>query len=67
MEITRELRSSCSKCSSWNSSTYRWRVKPSKLAISLPVLKEATTSTAIGIYRKIKIRMVKMRFVFFMR
>ena len=64
-DTIRELRSSSSRLSSSNSRTYCFRVKPSKCVMFLPVLKDATTSTAMGIYRKMKMRMVINRLVRF--
>ena len=62
-----ELPSRDSRVSSRKSRAYCWKVKPSKRVISLPVLKEARISTAIGAYRNTNMRIVSRRFVFFIR
>ena len=49
IDTSRELPSSFSRLRSWKSRSYCRRVKPWNSVISLPVLKEATISTAMGI------------------
>ena len=62
-----ELPSSFSSVRSLKSRTYCCKVKLSKPARLFPVSKEATISTAMGTYRKMKMRTVNTRLNFFMR
>ena len=56
-----ELRRSVSSVESLKRFAYCRSVKPLNVAMSRPVLNEATASRIIGIYRKIKTRMVTVR------
>ena len=56
-----ELRSSVRSVPSRNRLAYCRNVKPLKLAMSVPVLNEATARTIIGIYRKMNTRTVTVR------
>ena len=49
MDTSREFPRSPSRLLSWNRRWYCLRVKPENWVISFPVLKEATTSTTMGI------------------
>ena len=66
-ETSREFPSSFNSVLSWNRRVYCRRVNPSNWVTSLPVLNDATMSTAMGTYRKMKIRTVRMRLALFIR